>query len=654
MPQPPAKIHVLPKHLQNQIAAGEVVERPASVIKELMENSLDAGADRIDVTIDDGGRSLIRIQDNGSGITADDMPLAVTRHATSKIAHIDDLFTITSFGFRGEALPSIASVSRFRMVSLADGQEDATFYASEHGTDTETGPAAHPRGTTIEVRDLFGAMPARLKFLKSPATENRRCQDAFTRLALTRLDVAFSLNIGGRQALFFPKTDSLKARLTEIWPPSVVEGLVPVDFTDDDLGLHGVVGRPENAQARGDRILFYVNGRSVADKVLLRALRDAFKGRLLSREYPQATLFLTIDPKEVDVNVHPAKTEVRFRDESRLFRFMHHAISRALEQGTSGALAFSQPPQSPPVSHHQSLSGNTTPQRPTPRNPFAKFATFAEYEQLTRTNSGRETTPPYRDEKETQDFLSPSTPPQTYASSPVPPQSSDAVHETYTPQQTWQNIVEDDAPVQQAHDAASPQPVQEDGPAPSSQHALTGYTYLGQISDTYLVLRAPDNSLALIDQHAAHERILFESMKQRRQKGDSRPLAIPLEIPLHQTETQALERLWPTLTEIGFGLDLSRPGTVVLSSIPTTLEPAEARAVLKDMAAEKIEGLEEVWKMLSCRAALKAGSSLAKDEAQALLEALGQCANARYCPHGRPVMVGMSALDLEKMFKRKP
>ncbi len=644
MSQTPARIHVLPKHLQNQIAAGEVVERPSSVVKELMENSLDAGADRIDVTIDDGGRSLIRIQDNGTGITQEDMPLAVTRHATSKISHIDDLFSIRSFGFRGEALPSIASVSQFRMVSLPQGRDDAFFFASEHGATPETGPAAHPQGTTIEVRDLFGAMPARLKFLKSPATENKRCQDAFTRLALTRLDVAFSLHIGSRQALFFPKTDSLKSRLAEIWPPTVIEGLVPVDYEDDDIKLTGLVGLPENAQARGDRILFYVNGRSVADKVVLRALRDAFKGRLLSREYPQAALFLSIDPMEVDVNVHPAKTEVRFRDESRLFRCVHHAIAQALEQGESGVLAFSQ--SSPPIQRSHTSSPSEPSRTHAASQPtVAKFATFEEYEALVKHDAPAKPVDVYDHSSDAHEQHTGVEEHVSYAETTHRNDTPESVHESLPSHTIRQPLYEVPPPVETAHEVTA---------STTRRQAFEGYTYLGQISDTYLLLRAPDKSLALIDQHAAHERILFETMKRCRQKGESRPLALPLEMPLHQSETAALERLWPMLTEIGFGLDLSRPGIISITAVPTTLEPAEAKSLLQEMAAEKIEGLEEIWKMLSCRAAIKAGAALAKDEALSLLDALGQCSEARYCPHGRPVMISMSALDLEKIFKRKP
>ena len=611
-------IRILPPGLKNQIAAGEVVERPASVVKELVENSLDAGASRVDVTVDAGGRSLILVQDNGSGIPAGELNLAVTRHATSKISSLDDLSDIGSFGFRGEALPSIASVSRLTVTSRAAGEEGA-FIEVRAGEVAGEGPAALASGTRVEVRDLFAATPARLKFLKAESTENKRCQDALMRMALAHPAAGFSLTVGGREAFRLPPGQDLAARIETFWPPAVCRGLLPFDLERDGYRVHGLAGSPASAQGRGDRILLYVNGRPVQDKMMLSAVRQAYQGRLISREYPQVVLFLEVPPREVDVNVHPAKLEVRFVEESRVFSAIRSGILQALARveqpdfGPPDHCARESYPDAPPARSFapDSREGGSgapakTMHRPGGDPGGAKFSSYREFQ------AGYE---PPRD-----------------IPLPVPPV--------------------DRAPAESGGAPAAPFSAARPGATVSAPLSGTDYTYLGQVADTYLVLRK-GRDLVLVDQHAAHERILLAVMREERTKGDSQPLALPLEIGLHPSEAEAVQESWEGLRALGFRLEMDGPSKLLVRGVPPTLDAGRAREYLADVLAEKARTLDDLWIMMSCKSAIKAGQPLAVDEALALLETWLATPERDYCPHGRPITVTWSPADLERLFKRK-
>lgn len=614
MPDSPV-IRVLPSGLKNQIAAGEVVERPASVIKELVENSLDAEATRVDVTIEQGGRSLMVVQDNGLGVNADQLNLAVTRHATSKIKSFEDLSAIGSFGFRGEALPSIASVSRFTMTSCAKGAGEAAFIEVRGGEVVGEGPAALASGTRVEVRDLFANTPARLKFLKTESTENKRCQDTIMRVSLAHLSAGFSLSMGGREAFRLPPDQDLPTRLQTFWPPAVCGGLRPFDFEREGYRAHGVAGSPATAQGRGDRILLYVNGRPVQDKMMLSAVRQAYRGMLLSREYPQIVLFLELPHQEVDVNVHPAKLEVRFIEESRVFSVIRGGVLQALSDMTDVEPAgptgtdYSRPTGSPSVGTGMAASPSKSSHQPSSMGSGPKFSSYREYQQ--EYNAPRDIPLP--------------VPPPVGRESVTDLEGADSV----------------------PHMA---------GPTPDATQgavlAGTNFTYLGQVADTYLVLRQND-SLVLIDQHAAHERILLAAMREARTKGDSQPLALPLEIPLHPSEADVLQGVWDDLRNMGFMLEMDGPAKVLVRGIPPTLDTAKAKGYLTDALAEKAKTLDDLWTMMACKTAIKAGQPLATDEALSLLDTWLQTPEREYCPHGRPIVVKWNPLDLEKLFKRK-
>jgi len=596
-------IQVLPPGLKNQIAAGEVVERPASVVKELVENSLDAGATRVDVTVEKGGRALMVVQDNGTGIPPDQLPLAVTRHATSKIRDFADLSAIGSFGFRGEALPSIASVSRFTMTSRAQGHE-AAFIEVRNGEVAAEGPAALQSGTRVEVRDLFQSIPARLKFLKTESTENRRCQETLMRLTLAHLSAGFSLTVGGREAFRLPPGQDLCARLAAFWPPAVCQGLCGFNFERHGYRAHGVAGSPATAQGRANRILLYVNGRPVQDKLMLSAVRQAYKGMLLSREYPQIVLFLELPRAEVDVNVHPAKMEVRFIEESAVFSAIRGGVMQALggrESAGSGG-AFPAPPPTPSAPSAPGTVPSGAPERyahrPASMGDGPKFSTYRQFK-----------------------------------SDYVPPKDLDLP-------------VAPSAPMAREGGAPGPDAAR---PAPLAGGRLT---YLGQVADTYLVVREGD-TLVLIDQHAAHERILLEAMRKARTTGDSQPLALPVEIALHPSEAEVLQDLRDDLRSMGFVISMDGPARALVRGIPPTLDAGKAREYLTDALAEKARGLEDLWIMMSCKTAIKANQPLAADEALALLETWLVTPEREYCPHGRPIVLRWSPHDLEKLFKRK-
>lgn len=712
-------IRVLPPTLQNQIAAGEVVERPSSVVKELVENSLDAGADRVQVSLDGGGVGLILVQDNGRGMDEGEMRLALTRHATSKLTAVEDLESIATFGFRGEALPSIASVSRLRLASKSQDGSDAHVVDVHFGDFRQEGPTAMVQGTRIEVRDLFANVPARLKFLKSQATEVRRCQEVLERMALSRLDVGFKLTIGEKPVMRFVAGQNLLSRLAAVWPPAVTQALVPVESDMHGCRVTGFAGLSHVGQARADKMLFYVNGRPVQDRVLLRAVREAYKGRMLSREYPVAALFITTGPGEVDVNVHPAKTEVRFRDEGLLFTLVRTAVARALDLGAPSARMTSV------LDHRGESLAPAQPQgtqgtldAPAPKGP--KYATYRDY--LTEVgregqdadgeaarlepsglSSGRMSQP---DDAHLPTYLRM----RSRATESDAPDGAEREESGYAPSgpsgisgagrgvghpdaggadrgESWRDrdaLPDEDTGPAASHVARFREPpalrdsgaaqygtqtrqyageAHQDGKSARDQayedrrtqrsRSVGGVEYLGQVAGTYLVLRLAGEGLALLDQHAAHERVLFDKMRASHTRGQSQPLAIPFEMTLHTSEQKKLTALWPDLTALGFQMQAPRPGSVSVRGIPPLLSTGQAKEFLREAVTGQAGSMADLWAVMSCKAAIKAGDALAEDEALALLEAWSTTKDRDYCPHGRPVVVNWDKKDLEKLFKRR-
>ncbi|MCL1939692.1 MAG: DNA mismatch repair endonuclease MutL [Desulfovibrionaceae bacterium] len=625
-------IRLLPPALRNQIAAGEVVERPASVLKELVENSLDAGATEVSISLENGGQTLLAVRDNGQGIPVADLELAVTRHATSKVASFADLLHVASYGFRGEALPSIGSVADMLVESAYCPEEgdcaEGAFIRVRHGEIAASGPSSLPRGTLVEVRDLFANVPARLKFLKTPATELKRCQETLIRLALARPDTGFSLSVSGadkpQERMRLEAGLSLPERLISIWPRQLVDSLHPFDAERSGLRVRGLVAPAQQAQARGDRILTYVNNRPVQNRLLLQALRQAFKGRLTSREYPQAVLFLDMDPQEVDVNVHPAKSEVRFRDERAVFGAVLYALEKALSGSTAGffdplgpaASGVSAPNGQVPASANIPEQAELPPLSAHSSRPAGFWGSIDAPRLVDRVEQERE------DPAEQQER--PDLPESVFRAS-----RPSALREEETGY----------APIPKLPPARGGYPV-----------SVGDFTCLGQVADTYLIL-VHDASLFLVDQHAAHERVLLHAIRNQTMSAQSQLLAIPADLPLHASEKTRLEQLFGQLTNLGYSLSATRAG-VSVSGVPPLLGRTEGLELLRDILSERVDGPEELLHRMACRAAIKAGQTLTADETAGLLRQWLDTPERAFCPHGRPTVLRFDPAALEKMFKR--
>ncbi|MFP4213753.1 MAG: DNA mismatch repair endonuclease MutL [Desulfohalobiaceae bacterium] len=590
-----SQIRILPENLQNQIAAGEVVERPASVLKELLENSLDAGASSIQAWIEQGGQSLILVQDNGWGLPRQEISLALCRHATSKIQESGDLARISSFGFRGEALPSIASVSRLSISSIQPGEQEGFKVQADFGEISEETPVPLRQGTRVEVRDLFLNTPARLKFLKTRATEARKCQEILQQYALVHWDKELRLYFQDRLNLEFLPAENLMQRLQCIWPEQITQGLQPVEHGEQGLRISGLVGGPENAQAKPGRIHFYVNQRPVQSRLLQSALKQAYQGRLLAREHPQAVLFLELDPELVDVNVHPAKLEVRFRDEQSVFRLLYRAVARALDQAQTEHF---------PAGRPQPEAGQDPGRK-------YKFKTFEEF----LDHSWQEDQGVFSTEKQEPDIQAQILPGQSPGSSP-----------------------------EEAHRQSAPQP--------QTSPELQGHAYLGQLDRTYLLLLEQERTLLCLDQHAMHERVLFNSFRQGARSSSCRRLAPALELSLHQQERAPLEQAAMSLRRMGFAFSRPDRNKLLLEAVPDFMSPQEGKSFLRQVLQERLESLDGLWTALACRQAVKAGELLSPEEACQLIQAWLKCESRSYCPHGRPVMIALGSKDLAGMFKR--
>jgi DNA mismatch repair protein MutL len=596
------KIHRLPLHLANQIAAGEVVERPASVVKELVENALDAHATRINVATELGGKKLIRVEDDGDGMEVEDARLAIERHATSKIASQDDLGAIRTLGFRGEALPSIASVSRFVLRTRARGTATGTEIRVESGLVSSVREVGAPEGTCIDVGDLFFNLPARRKFLKSDQAESAQISRLMTQMALGYPEVGFTLTSGGRRLLECPPAAGLKARFFQLFGER--QDLVEIHKEAGGLSVVGYVAAlGDQGPVRGQQHVF-VNRRIVKDRTIAHAIAEAYSVATIKERSPEVHLFIQIPPDRVDVNVHPTKAEVRFLEQS--------LVHEVLRRGLADALGSARPPE---LQLTQAAGFAPEPRALTIPGVLAGAAV------------GNRWSPDHEAAL------------RTFLPAPSP---ADAGRQAAD----WQRL-------------APPLPEDRTGVTADDVRPMIP---LGQLRDTFIIA-VDDEGVAIIDQHVAHERVLFEQIAERLTSGrlESQRLLTPMLIDLSPAQRQALAAHRDTLDRFGMEVEDFGGDSLRLSAVPTLLNPSECEATVRALA-EDLEGLDRgsraeeairrIAATMACHAAVKANDPLTLTQMRYILEELRRTAYSSVCPHGRPVVLRLSRREIEKNFHR--
>jgi DNA mismatch repair protein MutL len=610
-------IQKLPPELVNQIAAGEVVERPASVIKELVENSFDAGARAVSVDLEQGGLRLMRVRDDGCGIGADELALACSAHATSKIASLDDLEAVSSFGFRGEALASILSVSRFKLASRTADADHGWAVSGEGGLDGELAPDAQPVGTTIEVRDLFCNTPARRKFLRAEATEARHVDQALKRLALARADVGMALSHNGRTLWRCPP-QTLEARARQLIGEEFFANAIPVEAAAMGMSLQGWISVPAFSRAQADMQHFFLNGRAVRDRVVAGAVRRAYADVLHGARHPAFLLFLSLDPARVDVNVHPAKREVRFRDSGRVHEFLQQSLQRAL-----GAIRpdSGQHQYAPAAGRGGGSGGGHAPAPPAPS--VADWVRVAEAE-------------------------------ARYAPSGFSATQAREAAGTET-------AVATEAATASAQDVPSEGP---QVPPRAASGAALGEP-LGQLHGIYVIAQN-NEGLVVVDQHAAHERILFERLKAQYAAGTipRQQYLVPVAVTVPEDVADYGEQRAAELAELGLEIERSAPGQLRLRAAPPILSAEAAGALLKRVLGvavdaegshhlgEVLDAQQRVLADVACKAAIKAHRRLSLPEMTQLLRDIEATERSGQCSHGRPTWVQMPLSALDRLFMR--
>ena len=667
------EIHVLPKDISELIAAGEVIERPASVLKELTENAVDAGAKRITAEIKRGGVLYLRVTDDGCGIAPEQVRTAFLRHATSKIRQAEDLETIFTLGFRGEALASICAVSRMEILTRQQGAEYGTHFAMEGGEETAFEQSGCPEGTTVVVRDLFYNVPVRAGFLKKDTAEGNAAANIFQKLAISHPEISFRLIRENKTEFVTPGDGQLYSAIYAIFGRDFARDLLPVQYAEETQGgirVEGYIMKPLYARPNRAHQLFFVNGRSVRSFTLINAIEDAYKTLIMTGKYPACVLTVTVSPRIVDVNMHPTKAEVRFSDEKRIYNAVYFAVLGALEQNhliyefriPQPEQPAGQPPQ-PPQIRPQIVQ----PQRPQ-RDWFAPVAG-------TDDNTPAPLIPKEQPAPQMQPPVT-QAPAVTDIPVPSPAETSDPAPVHAAPQPA---PVQPAPPVIPAALRAFPdltaQPAPSPAPAPSSavselpdepearNAALSAISrepirVIGELFDNYVLAEAGEQ-FVMIDKHAAHERILFERFRTRECR-DRQTLLTPVRVLLTADETSALKEAEENLAGCGFTFDFSESPVVQLTGVPLSCAELDLDQIAADLAANCVKQqaqpdlhlLDDMFHDLACKAAIRAGTHNTTEELQSLAVQVWKNEQIRHCPHGRPVMFLLSKYQIEKQFKR--
>jgi len=648
------KIIQLSPHIANLIAAGEVVERPASVVKELLENAVDAGASKVTVEIRDGGMTFLRVTDNGCGMAAEDARTAFKRHATSKLRTEEDLAAIGTMGFRGEALAAIASVSRIDLLTKTAGSISGVSLHLEAGEILEESEAGCPDGTTIIIRDLFYNTPARMKFMKSDTVEGSRVTAAVQLQALAHPEVAFQFLRDGKQVLSTPGTGGLEAAAYCVYGRDAGK-MVKVESRWENYSLSGFVSKPTDARPSRSLQTFFVNNRPVKSKLLISALEEAYRNQIMVGKFPACVLHLNLPAAAVDVNVHPAKTEVKFLSEKAVFDCVHYGVLGALNKQTDRPqVQFKQnttvlaPPTAKPV---PTPSPAPTPAKAVPQKKENFFRTMNAEEYKTFTSALKEAPQPKKE-------AAAATLQKIERPAALPVRENIILpkirEEKPVPAPMEKKPVPKPAPI-----LPKEEPAEEMEQAALDMPAEIQWRMVGELYTSYIIVEQGDNAF-LIDKHAAHERILFEKLKANQEKISSQSLLTPVPVRLSPSACGALLSNKDMLEELGFEIEEFGENTVLLRQIPMDLSPDLAAESVETLAADLLSGRreskdtvrDELLHTVACKAAIKAGWKNDEKELLAVVKEVMSREELKYCPHGRPICVTLSKKQLEKQFKR--
>ncbi len=632
------KIIQLSPHVANLIAAGEVVERPASVVKELLENAVDAGASQVTVEIRDGGMTFLRVTDNGCGMAPEDAKTAFLRHATSKLRTAEDLAAISTMGFRGEALAAIASVSRIDLLTKTPGSISGTSLHLEAGNITEESEAGCPDGTTIIIRDLFYNTPARMKFMKSDTVEGSRVAAAVQLQALAHPGVSFRFLRDGKEVLSTPGSGNLEAAVYSIYGRDGGK-MIPVDSRWDSYSLSGYVSKPTDARPSRNLQTFFVNDRPVKSKLLIAALEEAYRNQIMVGKFPACVLHLRLPANVVDVNVHPAKTEVKFLNEKAVFDCIHYGVLGALNKTPDRPQVQFKPAPAPVPSAPVSTAPTHTT-APAKQENFFRTMTAQEYKNFSTA---------------IQDAPRPTPAAAIATAAAIERRDSLTLHQNVVLPQISTPIPKQ--PAAEPVIEKAPEQIMEQSTLPMPQEAP--WRLVGELYRSYIIVEQGEEAF-LIDKHAAHERILFDKLKANQERISSQALLSPIPCRLNPECTSILLTNTALLEQLGFEIDEFGDNTVLLRQIPMDLSVDDAADALDALAAdllngrrEKVENVrDEMLHTVACKAAIKAGWQTDEKELLALVKQVMEREELKYCPHGRPVCITLSKKQLEKQFKR--